>query len=185
MDWNVFATIIAPIVTLFVGMFLNHYLEGRAKLIAHYGHVSGFRSHQSPNGQILEVNTHSVVIRNTSNAAVHNISVTHNHLPEFSVFPDIRYSVNDLPGGGKEILFPMLTAKEQASITYLYFPPITYNQIRTNIRAENSSVKIINVWQVPTLSKKAIYFVWFMMISGAISWCYVIFIFCKSMLTSQ
>lgn len=177
-DWSIVATIAAPIITLFIGAALNRAIENRPKLIIHYGHVSAFRSHRE--GQTpLHVNTHSVVIRNTGRKSANNIRVTHNYLPDYNVYPDVNYEVNDLPGGGKEILFPILTPKEEVTISYLYFPPVTYNQILTHVKSDEGVAKVINVWQVPIRSKPFIAFLWVLLIMGSISAVYILYVVAK------
>ncbi len=96
-NWAVIAQIASPIIGFFLGVAAQIYRENKPKLIAHYGHVSGFRS-QWEDGTPHEVNTHSVVIK--SMKSVKNVRVTHNYLPDFSIHPDIEYTVRDLPVGG-------------------------------------------------------------------------------------
>jgi hypothetical protein len=174
-DWAIFATIAAPIITLFLGVILNRAIENRPKLVAHYGHVSGFSSNREGE-RPLQVNTHSVVIRNTGRKSAKNIRIAHNYLPDFSVYPDTSYELNDLPRGGKEIMFPTLVPKGNIIITYLYFPPITYNQIMTRVESDEGAAKIIDVWQVPILSKATAALIWFLIIMGSISTVYILFV---------
>ncbi|KKK48481.1 hypothetical protein LCGC14_3144670, partial [marine sediment metagenome] len=151
-DWQIVAIIAAPIITLFIGAALNHFLQNRPKLVAHYGHVSGFHS-QRGDEEPINIHTHSVVIRNVGRKSAKNIRVSHNYLPDYSVYPDITYEVNVLPGDGAEITIPTLVPKEEVIISYLYFPPITYGQILTTVKSDEGSAKIINVWLAPIVSK--------------------------------
>jgi len=177
-DWVVVATIAAPIIALFVGAALNRALENRPKLVAHYGHVSGFRTDRA-GAQSLQVNTHSVVIRNAGRKSAKNVHVTHNYLPDFNVYPDVQYETNDLPGGGKELVFPTLIPKEEINISYLYFPPVTYDQIVTHVKSDEGAAKIINVWQVPIMSKKVRGLLWFLMVVGSVSTVYILYVLIK------
>lgn len=70
-DWTVIATIAAPIIALFVGAWLNRWLEGRSVLTTFYGHVAAFTV-TPPGGVSTGVNTHAVVIRNTSAGGHHH-----------------------------------------------------------------------------------------------------------------
>jgi hypothetical protein len=75
-----------------------------------------------------------MIIRNAGKLAAHNVRVPHNgklaaaniHV---SVLPQNHYEVRSLPTGGEELLFPILPPKETLTISYLYFPPVQWNQI--------------------------------------------------------
>ncbi|MCK5237111.1 MAG: hypothetical protein KAR06_09005 [Deltaproteobacteria bacterium] len=177
-DWYIFATIATPIVTLFIGALLNRAIENRPKLITHYGHVSGFSS-INRNGEPLQVNTHSVIIANIGRKSAKNIRVAHSYLTDFSVYPDVQYELKDLPRGGKEIIFPALIPKGEISITYLYFPPTTYDQIMTRIESDEGAAKIIDVLQVPKLSKATTALIWFLIIMGSVSTVYILFMLAR------
>ena len=62
-DWHLVARFAAPIIALFVGAWINRFLEGRPKLITFMGHAGAVRI-EGENGQDTQVHTHSVVIRN-------------------------------------------------------------------------------------------------------------------------
>ena len=171
-DWQIVTTIAAPIIALVLGAALNHLLQNRPKLVAHYGHVSAFHS-QRGDAEPLNIHTHSVVIRNAGRKSAKNIRVSHNYLPDYCVYPDMIYEVNDLPSGGKEITIPALVPKEQVTISYLYFPPMTYSQVLTTVKSDEGSAKIINVWQAPIISKPITVLVWALIIWGLISLVYV------------
>lgn len=146
-DWNVAATIASPIVALFVGAGLNRLIENRPKVVSYLGHVSGiFLSKANP---AVQVNTHSVVLRNAGGKTENNIRVGHNVLPDFQIFPDIDHEVKDLPGGQKEIVIPKLIPKKQITITYLYFPPLTWEQVNTHLESDSGAIKVLNV--LPTV----------------------------------
>ena len=67
--------------------------------------------------------THSVVLRNSGRRPATNVRLAHPYLPDFNVFPSVGYRVENLPGGGREIVMPTLVPNEQVTISYLYFPP--------------------------------------------------------------
>ena len=146
-EWNVVATLVAPVVALFVGAALDRYLLKRPKVVSYLGHVSGitFNRGDSP----ITVNTHSVVIRNAGQSNAKFIRLGHRVLPDFQIYPDIDYQVKELPGGGKEIVIPQLAAQRQVMITYLYFPPLTWDQVNSYSESDDGPVKIVNV--LPTV----------------------------------
>lgn len=146
-DWNIAAQIAAPTIALFIGAFLNHFITNREKIITHYGHVSGFRLDPiAPSTEITYVNTHSIIIKNTGRKTATNVRVGHQILPDINIYPDIEYLVQDLPGGGKEIIFPKVIPKKEITISYLYFAPTLYNQINTHVESDIGPAKVVNAY---------------------------------------
>jgi len=165
-DWNVIATIASPIIALFIGAALNRAIENRPKVTSYLGHVSSIRleREQGP----MQVNTHSVVLRNSGRKRETNIKIGHNVLPDFQVYPDIEYEVKNLPGGAKEIVIPTLVPKKQITITYLYFPPMTWEQVNTHFESDSGPLKIINVLPTVQLPKWMIRITWLLISYGVI-----------------
>lgn len=134
---------------------LKNLFESKEKLIALYGHVSAFKlKADSPENNNNWVYTHSVIVKNTGRKTATNVRLGHKSLPEnIIVQPDIDYSIKDLPGGGKELIIPNLTPKKEISVSYLYFPPLTYNQINTHIESDFGPAKVVNVLLQPVIPK--------------------------------
>lgn len=143
-DWQVIATISAPLIALVVGGVIERAIASRPKLITYLGHVSAHRFHQQ-DGTIGDVYTHSVVLRNSGRSPVTNVRLAHPYLPSYNIFPDVAHEVIDLPGGGREILIPTLVPGEQVTISYLYFPPVTWNQVNGQVKSDNGFAKVIQV----------------------------------------
>ena len=61
----------------------------------------------------------------------------------------IQHHVEDLPGGGREIVFPLLVPSQQVTITYVYFPPVTWQQINTTTRSDEGFAKIVTALPTP------------------------------------
>lgn len=131
-NWSVFATIASPVIALFIGAILNRLIERRAKLIAYFTHTAVFNI---PGATSITIHTHGIVIRNVGKRTATDVRVRHNIVPpNFNVFPTIEHRIENLPGGGAEIIFPALVPNEQVSISYLYFPPILFNQMHAGVR---------------------------------------------------
>lgn len=145
-DWMLVATVGAPVLALFVGAALNRLLERRPKLIAYFAHTSAFRL-AGPNP--VQIHTHGIVIRNVGGRPAQDVRVRHHLLPDFNVFPDTGHRVEDLPGGGREIVFPTIVPREQVSISYLYFPPVLFNQIHAGIRHSHGFAQEVTVLPTP------------------------------------
>ena len=134
-DWRAVATIAAPIIALFLGVWVNRRFESRPILISYFGHVSAFRA-VPPAGQPVFVNTHAVVLRNAGRRSATNVRLRHNVLPDFNIWPPLQHHVEDLPDGGREIVIPTLIPGEEVTISYLYFPPLTVAQVNAGIKSD-------------------------------------------------
>lgn len=145
-DWIVLAQVATPIIAVLIGASLNQYFRQKEKLIAFYGHIASHAVNSVIEGkEITHINTHAIIIRNNGNKAATNVRVLHNGLPDFKIYPDTDYEINELPSGGKEIVIPRIIPKKEYTISYLYYPPLTYNQISSSIESDNSLAKIVNV----------------------------------------
>lgn len=145
-NWDIVVQIAAPIITLVLGVVLDRLFHEKEKLISYLGHVSSFRVTPNEAGQPQYIiNTHAVIIRNVGRKTATNVRLGHNFIQHVSVHPDIDYQLRDLPGGGKEILIPSLVPKKEVTISYLYFPPLTWNQINTHVESDFGPAKIVTV----------------------------------------
>jgi hypothetical protein len=91
------------------------------------------------------------VIRNNGKLAAHNVRVPHNPTPQglmppnISVDRDASFREQALPSGGNEIVFDTLVPRQQVTISYLYFPPLTFNLINGAVRSDEGMARVINV----------------------------------------
>ena len=172
-NWGVVATFASPILALFVGAWFDRFIAARPRIISFLLHASAvtMRGMENP----ITVNTHSIVIKNPGRTTATNIRVGHIVLPDFHVYPDVHYETNDLPGGGKEILIPRLAPQKQITITYLYFPPLTWQQINTQTAVDDGAAKIVNV--LPTVQPPAgvRYVLWFLVGYGLLALLYSLY----------
>ena len=174
MDLNLLAKISTPIVTLFLGIIINRLIESREKLIAHIGYIASHNTVAKEEGQEPSiVNTHSVIIKNVGRKAAKNVRLGHNYLPDVTVYPDIKYLINALPGGGKEIVFPTLTPKKEVMISYLYFPPNVWSEINTHIESDKGPAKVVQVLLQPQSRSWVLIVTRLLIIIGIISIVYV------------
>ncbi len=144
LEWNALATIAAPVITLFVGGWVNRKLENRPILISYFGHISGFNS-TPPGGAPIQVNTHAVVLRNTGRRSATNIRLHHPTLPDFSIWPSVPYQTENLPDGTRDIVIPTLVPGEEITISYLYFPPLTAAGVNAGIKSDQGFARVIPV----------------------------------------
>jgi hypothetical protein len=120
----------------FVGAVIAKRVEGKAELVSFWGHASAFTIN-NPGQPPFVIHTHDVVIRNVGKKAANNVRVSHQVLPDqFNINPSVPYTVERLPGGQKDIVIPKLVPKQQIVISYLYYPPLTFDQINAGIRSD-------------------------------------------------
>lgn len=115
-----------------------------------YGDINFIAGHISS----MNVHTHAVVVRNTGKLPTKNVKLGHNFLPNYNIYPNIKYELANLPNGGKEISFPILVPNAQITISYLYFAPTVYTDINTHVMSDDGLAKVIDVIPSPNLSTK-------------------------------
>lgn len=176
-DWDLAVKIAGPVLGALVGAGVKHLLDGRPRVVAFLGHVSGIRLQRE--GGPLAVGSHSVVIRNAGRKPASNIRIGHNNLPDFQVFPDIEYNVETLPNGSRQIRIPQLIPKKQVTITYLYFPPLTWEQVNTHLETDDGPIKVLNVLPTVQPSRPVSTMLWALIGIGAVTLLYLIALFLR------
>ncbi|MDT4329593.1 hypothetical protein RPD76_06715 [Methylomonas sp. MV1] len=107
-------------------------------------------------------------MRNAGRKAAHNVRLSHTVLPpNVTVHPPVQYTIERNPEGAGEILIPVLVAKEQVTVSYLYFPPLTWNQVNASTKSDEGFAKILNVIPMPQPSKAVLAAVWSLIFVGA------------------
>lgn len=174
-EWNAIATIAAPVIALFVGVWVNRRFESRPVLISYFGHISAIRT-TPPNSESVQVHTHAVVLRNVGRQSATNVRLHHHTLPDFSIWPSIDYRTEDLPDGTKDIVIPTLVPGEEVTVSYLYFPPLTAANINAGVKSDQGFAR-----QIPVLLQRQ-YPVWFnrtvqgLLILGVVTALYLIYV---------
>ena len=147
-DWQLLTKVAVPILTLFIGVWVNQRLEKRPKLLSHWGHVSSFH-YQKEDGNTGIINTHSVVIRNVGRRAATNVRLSHYVLPDFNIWPPVEYQLKEVPNSGKDIVIPTVIPNQQLTISYLYFPPDTYAEVNAGVKCDEGFAT-----QIPVLLQR-------------------------------
>jgi hypothetical protein len=173
-DWMLVATIAVPFITLVLGAALDRALERRPKLVAYFAHASVFNLRHDPEHP-QTIHTHSIVIRNVGRRPATSIRVCHVYLPvNINVYPDSAYEVHPLPGGGSEMVFQSLVPGEQITISYLYFPPLLFNQIHCGIKHADGFARELTVLPTPQLAPWRAWVYLSLMILGGIALLYLL-----------
>ncbi len=175
-DWTIVSQIAVPIFTCFIGIVLTKYFNEREKLIAFYGHVASHALQSKTEGHPDNyIHSHAVVVRNIGNKTATNVKISHSYLPNFIIYPDTNYTRSSLPNGGEELIIPRITPKQEYTISYLYFPPITVDQIKTTIESDSGLAKIVNVRLQQVFPKWANVLIASSMLLGIITFVYMLF----------
>jgi hypothetical protein len=165
------AVVAGPILGVIAGFVLNRFFETRARLVYYLGHASEF---VVPTAS-LTVHTHAVVIRNIGRLTVHNVRVGHMVLPpDIAVFPYRQYRIEALPGDHNEIVLETLAPNEQITISYLYFPPLYWHQINSEVRCDEGLARAINVLPAREYPRWALRLMAFFLWAGVIAVAYLV-----------
>lgn len=170
-DFSVLSEIIKSIFLLIIGALITRRFEKSSKLIAYYEHVSVFK-HTPENQQPLTVFSHSVILRNSGSSAATNVKIQHLTLPNFYIWPSITHHIENLADGSSNIVIPTLVPKEQITISYLYFPPLTYDKVNKGIKCDQGFAQQIEVALQTKPKKWIMAIIWFLIIFGAITFLY-------------
>lgn len=164
-DADVVAKVLGPLLSLIFGAVVKRYTEAKSKVVSFIGHVSAFTLQD---GERTVVHTHSVVVRNAGKKAAHNVRLVHGVLPvNITIYPPIQHSIDRNPDDSGEIVIPVLVPQEQVTVSYLYFPPLLWNQINLSTKSDEGFAKIVNVIPMPQPSKTVLGAVWALMFLGA------------------
>jgi len=168
-NWLVVATIAAPIIALFVGAALDRFIERKPKVSYYIGYISAFNV-----GTPKQLHTHSMVITNYGGKTATGVRAIHDIVPEnFNVYPKIEYEKKPLSAGGAEIVFPKLVPKESITISYLYYPPVIWNQFNTVVKHDDGLGKSISVLPARQFPKWLIRIMSFFLLLGIIAFIYL------------
>lgn len=162
----------SPIFTAIIGWVAKRYLDAKPKLVSYLVHASAIPL----NDEIgTVVNTHSIVVRNVGKQTATNIRIGHNHLPQsYQLFPQMPHTITKGPDESAEILIPNLVPNEQISISYLYFPGITWQLINSYTKADHGFAEIIENIPSKRPSKIWVIFFWLLAFIGASSLMYAV-----------
>jgi hypothetical protein len=143
-NWGLVVQIAGPIFTLFVGVWINRWLESRPRLISYFGHVSSFQLHP-PGGIAVLVHAHAVILRNVGRRSAKNVRLSHLVLPDFKIWPPVVHQVENLPDGNREIIIPTIVPNQELTISYLYLPPLTAAQVNLGVWSDEGFAQQIPV----------------------------------------
>ena len=175
------AKLLSPLIAALIGAIAKRYFEARPRLVTYLVWASAI---PLPGQQNAQVNTHTIVVRNTGKKTANNVRIGHYHLPpSYQIFPPVSYEVVNVPNGAAEILIPTLVPNEQVSISYLYLPPLTCNQINSYAKSDECLAKVINVIPSPQVHKAVAFLFLSLAFVGASTLIYWLFLVVAGWLT--
>jgi hypothetical protein len=147
-EWSLVARIVEGTALLLIGAWVNRRFESRPVLYSYFGHVAAFK-YTPPGGQQIDIYTHSVVVSNQGRRPATNVRLNHRVLPDFNIYPTAAYSIQPMPDGTSDIVIPSIVPGEALTISYLYFPPVTWNQVNAGIKFDEGFAR-----QIPMLLQR-------------------------------
>lgn len=178
-DIDILAKIISPALVAVIGALAKRYLEAKPKLISYLVHASAHPlPSASPTPKQPDIaHTHVVVVRNACKKAAHNVRIGHMFLPQsYQIHPPVSHTISHGQGDSAEIVIPVLVPGEQITISYLYFPPILWNQIGAYTKSDEGMAKEITVIPSIQYSKPFVAVLWALLFVGATTCTYWAFI---------
>ncbi len=173
-NWLVVAQIAGPILAAILLAYIARAIERRPRLITWLVHAAAIPL-QAPGGQQFTVHTHAIIVRNTGKRSATNVRLGHDQFPpNFSVYPAVNYTKSRTPGGGTEIVFPTMVPDEQLTVTYLYYPPMTWYQINTYAKSDEGSARALTMLPTPQLTPWVRWAVWALLFLGVVDVIYLI-----------
>lgn len=124
---------------------ITELLRRRSKLVWHLGHASSFPIRHKDNTTTI-IHTHTVVVQNNGRDKASNVRLGHAVLPEdFNIFPAVPHRVEVLGDGSKDIVVDALVPGQMITVSYLYFPPLVWNQINTSCRSDEGFAQTVTM----------------------------------------
>ncbi|WP_230679413.1 hypothetical protein, partial [Pseudomonas fluorescens] len=71
--------------------------------------------------------------------------MTHATLPSVTVYPHTPYRIENIPGGGVDLVFPTVVPGAQITVSYLYFAPLLVSGVNLGIKHDDGFAKAIPV----------------------------------------
>lgn len=172
LDLDLTVKIAVPLTTLVLGKYLDRWITKRSKLIIFLGHASSFTMRgENPS----TFNTHHIVIRNVGRVSANNVRIGHFVLPDhFQLYPPIPHTVVRIEGGIAEIVIPKFVPEEQVTISYLYAPPLLWNQIHAYTKSDEGFAKLLNVLPTPQYPKWVSRTIWTLSFVGLAALIYLV-----------
>lgn len=149
-SFDAFAKLLAPLLAALIIGIIKRYTAARPKLVTYLVHATAIPVPAGQAGSPSHVNMHTVVIANTGKKTARNVRMGHFFLPPgHQIWPPVSHQIATGVNGSAEILFPTLVPGEQVSLSYLYFPPVTWDGINSYAKSDEGNATVIKVFPAP------------------------------------
>ena len=168
-DAEVIAKLLAPVLSAITAALVKK-LRPAVRLVTYYGHASKFhlKPDEGSSNPPIQVHTHSFIVQNMGAEPAHNVRLLHFYLPiNVSLFPAVAHQINPGEDGTGEIVLPVLAPKEQVTVSYLYYPPLLYNQTNHITKCDEGLAKHIHALPTPQPPTAVKAVVWALVFLGA------------------
>jgi hypothetical protein len=189
-DFDTATKLVSPILVAIIGGVVKRIVEGKPRLIVYLVHASEhplpapavpqaapqlegpIHQEQVPAPPVQAVpraaHSHAIVVRNSGKKSAHNVRISHGVLPvSYRVWPPLNYVVNISQDGSGEILIPVLVPNEQLTVSYLYFPPLTWQAVNAWVKSDEGMAKAIQTIPTSPPPRVTIWLLWFLVFVGA------------------
>lgn len=149
-EWtaDALAKLLGPGLAGVATLCLKAYLAERVKLVWYLVHASAtmVRGTGEQADVSQPIHTHLVIVRNEGKKTARNVRLTHANLPNnVTIHPQIEHNFIRRDDGSGEIVFPTIVPREQVTVSYLYFPPLIYSQVNSQLKSDDGFAKFIEV----------------------------------------
>ncbi len=112
--------------------------------------------------------SHAIVVKNTGKRSAKNVRIDHEIFPfSYRLMPPVSHTVNYGQDGSAEILIPVLVPGEQVTVSYLYFPPLTWHRINAWVKSDEGMAKNVQTIAMAPPPRAVIWLLWFAAFIGA------------------
>jgi len=186
LDFDTLIKILSPILVAIVGAVAKHIIEGKPRLILYLVHATAHpmppppasnttttesddkAAATGPPAPVRFVHTHAIVVQNTGKKTAHNVRINHAIFPlSYQLYPAVSHTVTGGSGASAEICIPVLVPSEQVSISYLYFPPLIWDQIVSSVKCDEMLAKVIQTIPTAPPSRAIRWLFWVVLFIGA------------------
>jgi len=183
-DLNAIAIIGAAVVSLLGTWLLRSYYEGRVRLVGYLLHSATVTVARTSDREGVKLNIHTIVIRNRGRKTANNIRIGHSvprsRIEDVFVWPPVSYWIEDTGDETFELILSTLVPNEQSQVTYVYFPPLTVDQIHAHLKSDEALGQTIDVQVNPVLKPATYYTIWIFLLLGiglALYWAILLIVF--------
>lgn len=138
--------LLSPVFAAIIAAVAKYFFEGRPRLVTFLVHSVAHPVPVDPTTGVSagDVHTHTIVVKNTGKKTAHHVRIDHAIFPpSYVLTPPVNHKLSLGQGKSAEICIPVLVPNEQVSISYLYFPPLTWHQINGWVKSDEGMAKVI------------------------------------------